>query len=278
MAVSADGSVALTWALGALRDDHVLRRRLSCKYTHALRGLLQQDTNRSLIGCIPVLDPVALQHWFRSTCGLCEWLCECSSVLAVLDHLCSWVVAALSVSTLEVMSQDEVQGRGEAEPEVEDDDLGDDLSDIENHEVEMHPDPEPVGREAAVRDDAEATAAFEAAMFPGWGPATFGRGAAFPGGAGGDGGGGGGGGRGGGGGGGGGEGSSAGAGRPEWVSTPRAEFSFESVTLDHLFEAVLHEVREATGVRMSVYRHNPFTFGRTPPVQRPEAGPNKGRC
>ena len=144
---------------------------------------------------------------------------------------------------------------------------GDDLGEDEDHGLEVPTNPAPVGTEAAVRDDAEATAAFEAAMFPGWGPSWHGREA--PGG--GIGGGAGGGGEGGGGGGGGG-------GYGALLSGPHAEFSFDNVTLDQLFEAVLHEVREATGVRMSVHRHTPFTFGRPPPVQRPEAGPNKGKC
>ena len=66
--VHADESVTLTWALGSLHEGHVLRRRLSCKYTHALRGVLQQDTVPSIVGCIPVMDPVALRHWFGSKC------------------------------------------------------------------------------------------------------------------------------------------------------------------------------------------------------------------
>jgi hypothetical protein len=64
---------------------------------------------------------------------------------------------------------------------------------------------------------------------------------------------------------------------PSVSAIPDPDFSFASVTLDQLCDAVLDEVREATGVRLSVTRHDQRKFGRQPPTYLPSAGPNKGR-
>ena len=63
---------------------------------------------------------------------------------------------------------------------------------------------------------------------------------------------------------------------PSVSAIPDPDFSFASVTLDHLCDAVLDEVREATGVRLSVTRHDQRKFGRQPQTYLPSAGPNKG--
>lgn len=64
---------------------------------------------------------------------------------------------------------------------------------------------------------------------------------------------------------------------PSVSATPSPDFSFDSVTLDQVYDAVLDELREASGIRLSVTRHDQRKFGREPAVSIPTSGPNKGQ-